>query len=120
MGVASRHLALLWTAGALLAACQSAPPNVTGIRLGMTQNELVTEIGSPASVLESAENEHGELVEIWQYELERDAETGRDVATGVLTSGMGFFDDPTNQYLFHFVDGRLVSWGPDTSEGSPE
>ena len=110
-----RHLALLWTVGALVAGCQSSPPNVTGIRLGMTVDELVAEIGRPASIRERVENEDGEMVEVWQYRLDRGAETGGEVATGVLTSGMGFFDDPTDDhYLFRFIDGRLVSWGPDT------
>ncbi len=113
--MALRHLALLWTVGALVAGCQSSPPNVTGIRLGMTKDELVAEIGEPVSIRERIESEDGKLVEVWQYRLDRVAETGGEVATGVLTSGMGFFDDPTNDYyLFRFIDGRLVSWEPDT------
>jgi hypothetical protein len=105
---------LLWTVGALVAGCQSSPPNETGIRLGMTKDELDAEIGAPVSIRERIESENGELVEVWLYRIDRVAETGGDVATGVLTSGMGFFDDPTNDfYLFRFIDGRLVSWEPD-------
>ncbi len=109
-----RHLALLWTVGALVAGCQSSPPNVMGIRLGMTKDELAAEIGEPVSIRERIESQDGKLVEVWQYRLDRVAKTGGEVATGVLTSGMGFFDDPTNDnYLFRFIDGRLVSWEQD-------
>ncbi len=84
----------------------------------MTGSELVSVIGRPHEVRESRKKEHGGTEEIWEYVFTPEAaETGRDVATGVLTAEVRFFDDPTEDRhcVFHFIDDRLARWGPKTT-----
>ena len=99
----------------LLPSCASAPPRLTGIRLGMTKAELVKKIGKPHEVGAPVKSEPGRIEEFWEYVFPPDARArGRDVAVGVLTAEVGFFDDPTEDRhcVFYFVDDRLASWGP--------
>ena len=112
--VAVRHLILLGAA-TVLAACKSTSPEQTGIRLGLTKQEVTAKFGDPAEVRDPVMNGRGQMEEVWLYYLTPDVETGRDVAAGVLTSGVGFFDDPTegHRYLFVFIENRLDRWGPD-------
>lgn len=110
--------------GVLLAGCASAPKQkMTGIRLGMTQAELVQEWGAPARSHTPVVNGHGQTEVVVEYERERDvAGTGTGVAKEVIKSGSsGFFDDPTKKqrYVFHFIDDRLARWGKDTSTAKP-
>ena len=107
--------AKFWMALALAGACQSTPaPEPSRIRVGMTKPELLATLGNPVEQGAPAANERGRLEEVWLYDLAPDVATGRDVAAGVLTSGVGFFDDPTaaRRYRFVFVDDRLASWAP--------
>jgi hypothetical protein len=95
---------------------------MTGIRLGMTQAELTQEIGKPASVRPPMENKHGQTEVVVEYTMKGNVPgSGTAVAKEVLTSGSGFFDDPTEplRYLFHFIDDRLARWGPDTAAAKP-
>ncbi len=106
-----------------MAGCASAPKKkMTGIRLGMTQEELAQEIGKPASVRPPVVNKHDQTEVVVEYTMKGNVPgSGTAIAKGVLTSGSGFFDDPTEErrYLFHFIDNRLARWGPDTSAAKP-
>ena len=117
-----RHGFLFGAVVALLAACQTPETDVSGIRLGMTKEQLVATVGEPDDIRDSSPNELGEMEDIWEYNLAPDATTGRDVATEVLTTGFGSFKDPTAEarHVFHFVDGRLVSWGLEDSQRPPD
>lgn len=115
--VVARSSTVLATALAVLlaAACRSAPPppDDSKIRIGMRQDEVAARYGRPAETRGPVPDPGGRLQETWLYEVETDVETGRDVTAGVLSSGVGFFRDPTrgNRLEFVFVDGRLVRWG---------
>jgi len=112
------HPVLVWQLVAVgvaaLASCSTPKQEVDSIRLGMTKAELVKLLGQPAEVGDSRTGRNGKLEEVWLYDLSRDVETGRDVTVGVLTSGVGFFDDPTagRRHEFVFTDDQLVRWGP--------
>jgi hypothetical protein len=85
------------------------------IRLGMTKPELAGIMGWPSSVQGPFQNPHGRTEEVWQYAIAPDRQkTGGDIAVGVLTSDVSFWDDPTvdQQFQFHFIDDRLAHWGP--------
>jgi hypothetical protein len=112
--MASGRLAGLCAALAA-AGCQSVRPEPQAIRVGMTKAEVLASLGRPAEVRGPAADAHGRMAEIWHYRLEPEVASGGDVAKGVLTSGIGFFDDPSagHRYRFVFVDERLASWGPD-------
>lgn len=115
MGAVSvRHLTLLGSV-TVLAACASSSPDRTSIRLGMTKDELTAVLGTPMDVRDPVVNQRGQTEEVWQYYLAPEVETGLDVAKEVLTTGVGFFDDPTegHRYLFVFIEDRLERWGPD-------
>jgi len=110
---AARHLFFLWTTAALLAGCASVPRDVSKIRLGMTKSELTHVMGKPAKVKGPFRNDNGRTEEIWEYVVGPDEqESGRDVAVGVLTSDISFFQDPTEDRHFqcHFIDDRLAHW----------
>ena len=117
-----RQVVLLGVLVAYSAACKSPEADAGEIRLGMTKAQLVAVNGEPDAMREVAANKRGQMEEIWEYTLAPEATTGRDVAAEVLSSGVGFFKDPTvsTKDVFHFIDGRLVSWGPETSEDLPE
>src|SRR5262245_26040259 len=103
----------LWVALALAAACETTPPpQPSRIRVGMTKPELLATLGAPVEKGGPVANRRGRMEEVWLYALAPEVATGRDVAAGVLTSGVGFFDDPTaaRRYRFVFVDDRLASW----------
>ncbi len=99
----------------LLTACMTTPRDVSAVRLGMTKDELVRLMGSPADV-RHVEKKNGQTEEVWEYAFPPGAarNTGRDVAGGVLKAEFGFFDDPMGKqpYVFHFIDGQLAHWGP--------
>ena len=97
----------------LLSACASPRPAVTGVRLGMTGDQVVKEWGNPARTEPPVQNDHGQSEVIWHYAVKpKTPKTGRGVAKEVLTTGGGFFDDPTQDqhFVFHFIDGRLAHW----------
>lgn len=119
-----RHLALLSAMGALLASCTSAPePQTTGIRLGMTQDQLAQEWGSPDRVHPAVVNQHGQTEVVVEYTRERrPPSSGTQVAKEVLKSGSStFFSDPTEKqrYVFHFVDDRLARWQQEVTAAKP-
>ena len=111
-----RHGFLFGVLVAFSAACQSPQTDVSGIRLGMTKEQLIATVGEPDAIRGPAPTQRGEMEDIWEYSLTPDATTGRDVATEVLTRGFGSFKDPTAdaRHVFHFIDDRLVSWGLET------
>ena len=112
-----RHV-VLGVLVALSAACKTQETDVSGIRLGMTKDQLVKVVGEPNTIRGPTPNERGEMEDIWEFALTPDATTGRDVAAEVLTRGFGFFKDPTagTRHVFHFIDDRLVSWGLETTK----
>ncbi|MHC4514682.1 MAG: hypothetical protein ACYS5W_13385 [Planctomycetota bacterium] len=109
--------------GVLLAGCASAPKQkTTGIRLGMTQDELAQEWGKPSRVRPPVVNKHGQTEVVVEYTRKRHMPgSGTEVAKEVLRSGSGLFDNPTEKqrYLFHFIDDRLARWGPDETGDEP-
>jgi hypothetical protein len=108
-----------WTAVVLLAAaCASGPPQPGKIRVGMTKAELVATLGDPVEQRAPTADQHGRTEELWYFVLKPEVASGREVTRGVLTSGVGFFDDPTkgHRYEFVFVDDHLARWGPDRSK----
>lgn len=110
---AARYLFFLLITAAWLAGCASVPPDVSKIRLGMTKSELKHVMGRPAKVKGPFRNENGRMEEVWEYVVGPDEqETGGDVAVGVLTSDLSFFNDPTEDRHFqcHFIDDRLAHW----------
>ena len=99
---------------AIAAACKSTEPRPQEIRVGMTKSQLVASMGKPAETQQPTRDKHGRTEEVWLYRIEPEVATGSDVTKGVLTSGVGFFEDPTtgNRYRFVFIDERLATWGP--------
>jgi hypothetical protein len=108
------RLWLLWGTVALAAACKTTEPRPQEIRVGMTKAELVAAMGKPAETRGPTAGGSGRVEEVWLYRIEPEVASGGDVTKGVLSSGVGFFEDPTtgNRYRFVFIDERLANWGP--------
>lgn len=78
----------------VLASC--GPPPASRLRrlsLGMTQEQVVQRqaLGKPNAVKGAIRNQHGEVVQVWEYKLQ-------------------VSNWATDRYWLYFVDGTLVRW----------
>lgn len=111
-------LAAALAAFTMLAATSCATPaeNLKYAHLGMSPNDLETNIGKPNMVRGSVVNRFGQQVEVWQYDLifpdNPDARTFK-IAFTALTVGVGspvWLAQNTKTYWFYFVDSKLARW----------
>ena len=111
-----KHLAFLLTLFTLMgcANVQKATQLKT-ISLGVSQAEVVENIGQPTVVRGAIQNAHNETVEVWEYhmQLPLGENTGKYIIGGILTCGIGFLADlhPYRDYWLYFVNGSFVKWG---------
>ena len=88
------------------------------ISLGMSDEEVVKNLGEPTAVRGSLRNKFNQVVEVWEYELvvpqhnTAGQELGK-LALTVLTLGTaGFvYTDKTKFYWLYFYDNKLSQWG---------
>lgn len=84
--------------------------------LGMSQDDLETNIGKPNLVRGSVVNRFGQQVEVWQYDLifpDRPDAKAFKIVFSTLTAGAGspvWLVQNTRTYWFYFVDSKLARW----------
>ena len=104
----------------LCSGCGVAPmrsaSRLDDLQLGMDKNEVKSKLGEPDEVRESYENEKGQKIEAWQYEL-RTISAGQafgNIAFGVIFYTItwwvpAFKDDKS--YWVQFSDDKVFQWG---------
>lgn len=92
------------------------------ISLGMTKDEVVTKIGNPTVVRGCITNKHGQVVEVWEYNL-RVKQVGVGEVVGktflaICTLGISLaISHPRERgaekrdYWLYFINDKLVQWG---------
>lgn len=76
---------------AALVGCQTSTQELAELSLGMSQGDVRDRIGEPTVVRGGVTNRYGQVVEVWEYELERpktDRQVAREITVTVLTVGL--------------------------------
>ena len=86
------------------------------ISLDMTKDEVRDNLGEPTVVRGSLKNKHGEVIEVWEYELAVPSSGAQKVGKGmgaIVTLGVSLAADTRDKgdYWLYFSDGILVQWG---------
>jgi hypothetical protein len=119
-GSSSRAWTPAWAALALvilaISSCSTPADKLQYAHIGMSQDNLKTNVGKPNLIRGSVVNRFGQEVEIWEYELvfpdNPDAKTFKAVFS-ILTFGAGspvWLVQNTKTYWFYFVDTKLARW----------
>ena len=90
-----------------LSGCSTPSQQVKHLRLGMTPDEVVEEMGRPYAVRASKLYRDGTFTEVWEY------------IPSIFSVAL-FADRYDKSYWIYFEDGRVVQWGEPgdfTSEG---
>jgi hypothetical protein len=82
----------------LLTACATHSRNVSNLRLGMTPEEALDEMGRPYAIRSSKVFRDGTFTEVWEY------------IPGVFSVAL-FADRYDKSYWLVFDNGKLVQWG---------
>jgi hypothetical protein len=114
----------LWTlipvflATAMLASISCALPaeKLKYAHLGMSKENLQTNVGKPNLVRGTVINRYGQEVEVWEYQLvypdDPDLKSFK-VIFSILTAGAGspvWLVQTTKTFWFYFVDSKLARW----------
>lgn len=91
-----KHLPLILLV--LLFACATTG-KLARLNIGMEKPGVIQTMGEPDAVRGSITNRHGQVIEVWEYELQK--KDSRNPWTGA---------SPATYWLF-FADGRLARWG---------
>lgn len=81
----------------LLCSCATSARNLTKLRIGMTKNQVVNQIGEPESVSSAFKTPDGKSVEVWDFRLSQ---------YQMATTLSPYFDI----YSLVFVNEDLQSW----------
>lgn len=91
----------------LMTACYTPSNNISGMRLGMTPDEVVDEMGDPYAIRASKLYRDGGFQEVWEY------------IPSVFSVAL-FADRYDKSYWIIFDGGKVVQWGePGDLTGSP-
>ncbi len=109
-------LAMVCLSLAASASCTTPLEKLKYAHLGMSQEDVTTNIGRPAVVRGTVVNRFGQEVEVWEYRLvypdHSDTETFK-IVFSTLTFGAGspvWLVQNTQPFWFYFVDSRLARW----------
>jgi hypothetical protein len=76
----------------ICAGCLTSARRLQNIHLDMTKAEVKQVLGEPSSARGSIRNKFGQVIEVWEYPLDRPG----------LSDGL---------YWLYFYDNKLVQWG---------
>ncbi len=106
---------------ALNSGCGSSPPpsaHLRRISMGMSQHQVLEELGEPRVVRGAIQNQYDQTIEVWEYLFalpadDSGAEIAGKSAVTVLSLGMGAmaFAPDTRVYWLYFLNGALARWG---------
>lgn len=88
--------ALGWSV--ILSGCFTPVSKVNALRLGMTQEEVVENMGEPFAVRASKLYENEEWMEVWEYVPD-------------IFSLAAYTEKYDKRYFLSFKNGKLVQWG---------
>jgi len=92
----SFSLLIMMAAG--LTACSTPSQKVSGLRLGMTPDDVLDTMGPPYAIRAAKLFDEGNFQEVWEY------------IPSVFSVAL-FADRYDKSYFMYFNDGRLVQWG---------
>lgn len=94
------------------------PNSFLQISLGLTKKQVTDRIGKPAIARGSMVNKYNQVVEIWEYQVDRGltgSEISANVAATVFTLGFAApllnYEGSIETYWLYFHNDRLVQWG---------
>ncbi len=101
----------------LTAGCATTTSVLARLSLGMTKDEVRKSIGNPAVVRDAIRNPNGEIMEVWEYQLQT-VGTFRTMMAGMGAAGLAaqgvpvqpIGRTPLQAYWLYFVDSKLVQW----------
>lgn len=76
----------------VLVGCLTSARNLTRLRLDMPKSEVHSVLGEPTAARGSIRNKFGQVVEVWEYILDRGGA-------------------PDGTYWLYFHDDKLIQWG---------
>jgi hypothetical protein len=78
--------------GVMATGCLTSAKRLTSLKLDMPKSEVRQVMGEPTSARGSMRNKFGQVIEIWEYVLDRGGQ-------------------PDATYWLYFYDDKLVQWG---------
>ena len=88
------------------------------ISISMTKEQVIKKLGRPSIFRGSMINKFGQVVDVFEYEVDRGKDGGQIVCETLFTIGTLGFGAPIfaskgkiETYWFYFYDNKLVQWG---------
>lgn len=84
----------------------------------MSKDHVIKKLGEPRVARGSVRNQHGQIIEVWEYRLVLPSQDSAGEVIGksaltLFTLGMaaGEFAAPQKDYWLYFLDDKLAQWG---------
>jgi len=88
------------------------------LSVDMDKEQVVATIGKPSVLRGSIKNKHGQIIEIWEYRVDKGKnghQVGSEMILTVFTLGIMspilLTEGEIENYWLYFCDGTLVKWG---------
>ncbi len=88
------------------------------VSVDMDKTEILNRLGKPSVVRGSIKNNHGQIIEVWEYRVDQGKSSTQfagELALTALTFGLCapllICEGEINAYWLYFCDGFLVKWG---------
>lgn len=88
------------------------------ISVDMDKAQIVNKIGNPSVVRGSIKNNYGQIIEVWEYRVNKGKsgeQLGLELAVTAVTFGICapilLSEGEVDAYWLYFCDGNLVKWG---------
>lgn len=84
----------------------------------MDKTQVMKKLGNPSVVRGSIKNNYEQIIEVWEYRVNKGksgGQLGRELALTALTFGLCapvlLSEGEIDAYWLYFCDGKLVKWG---------